>query len=96
MHTQGEAKYQRHAIGILNDDLHQNTWCHKCLANVMQAVMRDPVLATDGHSYERSAIEQWFLKHDCSPLTNKVLDNKELQPNLLLKRMIQNVIEEAR
>jgi hypothetical protein len=26
--------------------------------------MRDPVLAADGHSYERAAIEAWLLAHE--------------------------------
>eukprot|EP00983_Pelagomonas_calceolata_P133785 1161997-Pelagomonas_calceolata.AAC.4 len=37
--------------------------------------MRDPVLATDGYSYERAAIEQWFRSHDTSPMSNQVSCN---------------------
>ena len=51
--------------------------------------MKDPVLAEDGHTYERRAIEQWFQKHHTSPMTNEVLNETDLQPNLLLKQMIQ-------
>jgi len=45
---------------------HANVLMHK------QEVMRDPVLATDGYSYERSAIEQWLRTHNTSPMSNQV------------------------
>ncbi len=32
-------------------------------------VFKDPVCAADGHTYERSAIEQWLRTHDTSPMT---------------------------
>ena len=32
-------------------------------------LMEDPVFATDGHTYERSAIEGWLLNHKTSPKT---------------------------
>ena len=38
-------------------------------------VMRDPVLASDGHSYERDAIERWLINHRTSPLTGRVMPN---------------------
>jgi uncharacterized protein len=32
--------------------------------------MENPVIAADGHSYERGAIERWFSTgHNTSPLT---------------------------
>jgi hypothetical protein len=35
--------------------------------------MQDPVLAADGFSYERAAIEDWFAKgHRTSPKTGAV------------------------
>ena len=36
----------------------------------LQDIMQDPVLAADGFSYEREAIEDWFAKgHRTSPKT---------------------------
>lgn len=29
--------------------------------------MRDPVIAADGHTYDREAIEMWLRNHDTSP-----------------------------
>ena len=41
---------------------------------ITQEIMRDPVIALDGHSYERTAITQWFgLGRIKSPLTNAPL-----------------------
>ena len=31
--------------------------------------MKDPVIAADGFSYERVAIEKWFSNHSTSPKT---------------------------
>ena len=33
--------------------------------------MSDPVLCQDGFCYERSAILDWFQKHDTSPMTRE-------------------------
>lgn len=41
----------------------------------------DPVVAEDGITYERAAIESWFKNHDTSPLTNLKLNSKHLIPN---------------
>lgn len=43
--------------------------------------MRDPVIAADGHSYSRAAIETWLASHDRSPVTNLVLPHKLLVEN---------------
>jgi hypothetical protein len=37
--------------------------------------MKDPVIASDGYSYERQAIERMFLRQEMrSPMTRKVLE----------------------
>jgi len=50
--------------------------------------MKDPVIAADGHTYERLAIEIWLKKHDTSPLTNLRLPHKHLVPNYALKALL--------
>ena len=35
-------------------------------------LMVDPVIAADGQTYEREAMELWLEKHDTSPLTGRV------------------------
>ena len=41
-----------------------------------------------GHSYERSAIEEWFKNKNTSPKTGLPLDSKALLPNLTLLSQI--------
>lgn len=51
-------------------------------------MMEDPVTALDGHTYERTAIEQWFSKSDVSPMHNSKLDSKMLIPNVFIRQYI--------
>ncbi|MEI8296175.1 MAG: U-box domain-containing protein, partial [Alphaproteobacteria bacterium] len=51
-------------------------------------LMLDPVVAADGHSYERSAILQHLAIHITSPATGAALDSKALFANQALKAMI--------
>merc|ERR1719320_1058088 len=50
--------------------------------------MTDPVMAMDGHTYERSAIEKWLVTNNTSPLNNSPLPAKTLIPNHNLKSQI--------
>ncbi len=52
----------------------------------------DPVVTRDGYTYERSAITNWLQTHNKSPLTNLVLQDKSLVPNLALRRAIQHYL----
>ena len=56
-------------------------------------LMRDPCIATDGHTYERQAIETWLLTNDTSPMTNMPLPDKWL---LLPNNVMRSLIEEFR
>lgn len=51
--------------------------------------MVDPVVAADGHTYDRACIEEWFQRSDTSPMTNERMVNKNLVPNLLVLGMIR-------
>ncbi|CAF4163764.1 unnamed protein product, partial [Rotaria sordida] len=44
-------------------------------------LFHDPVLAQDGHTYEREAIEQWIQNHGSSPITRQRLSFEKLYPN---------------
>ena len=56
-------------------------------------IMVDPVIASDGHTYERRNIEKWLKIKRTSPLTNKDLE-KKLTPNTALEVKIQQKKEE--
>ena len=61
------------------------------LCPISREVMRDPVLAGDGHSYEREAIERWLVGHRTSPLTGRVMPSNALLPNHRLRALIQDL-----
>mmetsp|Transcript_98239 Transcript_98239/g.143827 ORF Transcript_98239/g.143827 Transcript_98239/m.143827 type:complete len:282 (-) Transcript_98239:446-1291(-) len=70
-------------------------------------LMKDPVVASDGFTYERGKIEEWIQRHDSpgnsrlpfhpslarSPTTNALLPNPTLTPNRTLKSAIAEQIE---
>lgn len=56
-------------------------------------LMRDPVVAGDGYTYERAAIEAWLHRNDTSPITRKPLSStSELVPNLTMRSAIHLLI----
>ena len=52
--------------------------------------MIEPVVAADGHTYERSAIARWLQESNRSPLTGGILAHSELVPNYLLLSSLSN------
>ncbi|EKX51890.1 hypothetical protein GUITHDRAFT_54638, partial [Guillardia theta CCMP2712] len=62
------------------------------LCPILKMVLVDPVLAADGFSYERRAIESWFMRNGpCSPVTGEEMslelrDDKQKQEELRLWR----------
>ena len=59
------------------------------------SLMKDPVLATDGFTYERKAIEAHFNNKNTSPMTNAPLVDLSLHTNQTLKNLIQNHFEQG-
>ena len=51
-------------------------------------LMNDPVVAFDGHTYERLAIEHWFERRRTSPKTGEALENTLLLPNHTIRSQI--------
>ncbi len=51
-------------------------------------LFRDPVLAQDGHTYEREAIENWIQKNGTSPTTGQQLSLEHLYPNNIVKKLV--------
>jgi len=47
------------------------------------------VVASDGFTYEREAILNWFQHSNRSPMTNQELENQELKPNYAIKSILQ-------
>ncbi|XP_014912982.1 WD repeat, SAM and U-box domain-containing protein 1-like isoform X3 [Poecilia latipinna] len=59
------------------------------LCPITRELMKDPVIAADGYSYERESIESWIRgKNKTSPMTNLPLQTTLLTPNRSLKMAI--------
>ncbi|XP_040890108.1 WD repeat, SAM and U-box domain-containing protein 1 isoform X1 [Toxotes jaculatrix] len=59
------------------------------LCPITRELMKEPVIAADGYSYERAAIESWInTKNRTSPMTNLPLLTTLLTPNHTLKMAI--------
>jgi len=58
---------------------------------ISHEIMKDPVLCADGHTYERSCIEEWMKHNITSPLTGKELTSTNLVPNHALRSLIQSI-----
>ncbi|XP_078334670.1 WD repeat, SAM and U-box domain-containing protein 1-like isoform X2 [Crassostrea virginica] len=67
------------------------------LCPITRELMKDPVMAEDGYTYERSAIQGWIDKgKDTSPMTSIPLKTKQLIPNRSLKMLIQHYLESGK
>ncbi|KAM4776767.1 WD repeat, SAM and U-box domain-containing protein 1 isoform 3-T8 [Cyanocitta cristata] len=63
------------------------------LCPITRELMNDPVIATDGYSYEREAMENWISNRRSSPMTNLPLHSLMLTPNRTLKMAISRWLE---
>ena len=65
---------------------------HEYTCPITATLMREPVMARDGHTYEKEAIERWFATHPLpgtrSPMTNEELLSHDLLPNVALRKLI--------
>eukprot|EP00957_Ditylum_brightwellii_P091184 6942211-Ditylum_brightwellii.AAC.1 len=52
-------------------------------------MMKIPVLAPDGYTYEKSAIENWLNEHGTSPQTRQMMRTEDLVPNRVLQDLIE-------
>jgi hypothetical protein len=60
------------------------------LCPITMEVMKDPVIASDGYSYERDSILAWLAEgKQTSPMTNLPLSNASLTSNRQLKMLIE-------
>ena len=59
---------------------------------ITQMPMLDPLLAADGHSYERAALVKWLAKKKTSPVTGAPLQHMVLTPNHALRNTITELV----
>ena len=61
---------------------------HEFVCPIVQEIMKDPVMTSDGHTFERTAIAKWFSTHNTSPITRQRILDKKLIPNHSLRKLI--------
>ena len=54
----------------------------------MQARLVDPVIAADGHTYERQAMLSYLQQHNVSPVSKKRLASKNVTSNYAIKTLL--------
>ncbi|KAI8474437.1 MAG: hypothetical protein J3K34DRAFT_518175 [Monoraphidium minutum] len=58
---------------------------------ITQEPFRDPVVASDGQTYERAAILSWMSSSETSPLTHQPLVRGALMPNKLIRAIVDEL-----
>lgn len=65
---------------------------------ISHCIMKDPVIAADGFTYDRESIEAWVSEKEAaeqavtSPMTSEILEHTMLVPNRNLKSTIQSIL----
>lgn len=62
---------------------------------ISRALMRDPVIISDGHTYERQYIETHLINRTVSPITNEELLINFVIPNWNMRKAIMNFIDNS-
>lgn len=81
------------------DELHFSTAMtseipHEFLCPITHEIMREPVTCSDGFTYEKNAICEWFMAGKyTSPLTNEILINTEYTSNQELRNAIHSFLD---
>ncbi|MDB4346970.1 hypothetical protein OAA30_00305, partial [bacterium] len=59
-------------------------------------IMKNPVIASDGNTYELSSLESLFKNNESaiSPLTREILNKNILIPNKNIKKLIDDLLSE--
>lgn len=74
----------------MNTDNDENEYDISC--SITLQIFRDPVVAEDGFTYEREAIEKWLQNSDKSPNTGLPLSGKLLISNKYVKNHVETYI----
>lgn len=63
------------------------------LCPITMEIMKDPCIGPDGHTYERTAIEQWLSHNNISPMTRQPMSNTNIIPNIALRHTIEDFLQ---
>jgi len=62
---------------------------------ITQEIMFDPVVASDGRTYERNAIYTWLSTKNTSPMTKEPIIDKTLRTNWAIRSAIQRFLDRS-
>lgn len=75
-------------------EIEEDELFHDFLCPIRRTLIKDPAVASDGHAYEREAIEEWFKNHSTSPKTGVVLVDKSLKaPPHIFKSSFESLLK---
>ena len=57
---------------------------------ITKNIMIDPAMTSDGHTFERLAIENWMMLKNFSPVTGVTFEHNALLPNIAVKQLIKD------
>jgi len=72
---------------------HSNIIPKDLICPITNELFIEPVITSDGITYEEKAIRCWLVNNDTSPLTGQKLENKNLLPNNVISKLVQNFYE---
>ena len=68
----------------------EERWC------AVQDIAHDAVIAADGFTYERAAMEEWTRHSSLSPVTGKRMRSMRLYPNALFRGFVSSLVNSSR
>ncbi|CAM4758295.1 unnamed protein product [Rotaria magnacalcarata] len=79
-------------LNSVSGENNEQTIPYEFLCPITHELMRDPVCASDGYTYERKAIEEWLAKKPTSPIMNLSIKGTQLYSNKILKMLIDKYV----
>jgi hypothetical protein len=68
------------------------TWPENFYCPLTSELMKDPVMDSEGNTFEREAIIAWLQKNSTSPITKNPLSENDLMPNRALKETMEMML----
>ena len=78
-------EHARHVLHVA-----MNLWVTCLRVAGLQEMLVDPVIAADGHTYDRAALQKWLQHSSLSPKLGCALPHNLYVPNMALKQIIFN------
>lgn len=63
------------------------------LCPITHDVLKDPVVAADGYTYERTAITRWFKTSRKSPITGQMMPHTTVFPNQSVRTLLKSLMD---